>query len=308
MPDYELGYVRLMMLNQLMFTQFPVSNPRKNLTHLSNQNISDILSGKGASSEGLVTLGYNTSRQLNYFGERSRDLMYEIPHKTHLLNIAQNYIGRIVEVTPEEYRKMSDKDKQKTQMTIVGRYGTPDEAWCAHTVSYLCRLAGVNIGGHKKGVSQFIAWGQQNGRYKAIKTNTINETNFDKERKYRADQIKKQSKQMKEGDLIIWKSDGISYTQNGFVYSNASHIGIIECVNPDGTISVIEGNANEYKKHGKYERLIANNDAEAKRGNQTVGEAQEINSRDGIIRKVYTPEQLAADGYSGYIDMQGLVR
>ena len=308
MPDYEIGYVRLMMLNQLMFTKFSASNPRKNLTHLSNQNISDILSGKGSSAEGLVTLGNNTTRQLNYFGERTRDLMYEIPHKTHLLNIAQNYIGRIIEVTPEEYRKMSDKDKQKTQMAIIGSYGTPDEAWCAHTVSYLCRLAGVNIGEHKKGVSQFIAWGQQNGRYKAIKTNIVNETDFDKERKYRADQIKKQSKQMKEGDLIIWKSDYISYTQNGYVRFNASHIGIIECVNPDGTISVIEGNANEYKTRGKYERLIANNQAEAQRGNQAIGEAQEINSRDGIIRKVYTPEQLAAGGYSGYINMQGLVR
>ena len=45
-----------------------------------------------------------------------------------------------------------------------------------------------------------------------------------------------------------------------------------------------------------------------KKGNQQIGEPQEENRRDGLIRKVYTVEQLAAGGYSGYINMQGLVK
>ncbi len=310
MPDYgyDTGLTRYLMLEQLRYSSLHATNPHQNLTHLSTKNLSDILSGNGGSTEGIVLLGNNTSRQLNYFGERTKDLMYEIPHKTRLLKIAQNYLGKITEVSPEEYARLSNADRQKTQMAIIGQYGTPDEAWCAHTVSYLCRQAGINIGPHKKGVAQFIEWGTQNGRYKNIKTNTISKNNYVQEREKRAKQIRQQTKKMKEGDLIIWKSDGISYTQNGHVYAQASHIGIIECVNPDGTVSVIEGNANEFKTDGKFERLVANTPHEAKKGNQQIGEPQEENRRDGLIRKVYTVEQLAAGGYSGYINMQGLVK
>ena len=113
---------------------------------------------------------------------------------------------------------------------------------------------------------------------------------------------------MKEGDFIIWKSSYIVELTNGKrIEKKSSHIGIIESVNKDGTITVIEGNANESKK-GNAERELVKNAAEGVRGNQDIGEFQEVNQRDGLIRKVYTAKDLAAFGYSGYIDTQNIVK
>ena len=102
-------------------------------------------------------------------------------------------------------------------------------------------------------------------------------------------------------------SDAVHTTQLGKKRCEASHIGIIECVNEDGTVSVIEGNANE-PRSGAFERYVAMNNSEAKKGNQRCGECQELNPRDGLIRKVYTVEELAAGGYSGFISMQKIVK
>lgn len=292
----------------LKFCNFRPANPKKNLSHLSVQNLSDIISGKGKSIEGLMSLGENAYNiQKSSFTERSLDLMYEIPHKTKLLKIAQNYIGKITEATEEELSKMTYAQKAGTQLAIIQNHGYATDAWCAHTVSYMCNLANINIEGHKRSVQEFIDWGVKRNFYKPINTNPINPLNYTKERAFRTSQIKSQIKNMKEGDLIIWKSDCVSTTQLGLQQSQSSHIGILECINEDGTISVIEGNANELKT-GKYEKYIATNAKEAQKGNQTIGEPQEINPRDGIIRKVYTPEQLAAGGYSGYINMQNIIK
>ena len=294
------------LMQQLRFSSFHPNNPKKNLSHLSVQNLSDILAGRAMNQNYWMT-GIYSGQQKKYFAERTQDLMYRIPHKTHFLNVAQSYVGQLIEVTPEEYNRMSYTDRQKTQGLVIGVYGTIDEAWCAHTVSFLCEQAGINIGGHKKAVQQFIDWGKANGYYRPINTNTITESNYIRERKSRATQIKAQTKQMREGDLIVWKSDAVHTTQLGKKRCEASHIGIIECVNEDGTVSVIEGNANE-PRSGAFERYVATNNSEAKKGNQRCGECQELNPRDGLIRKVYTVEELAAGGYSGFISMQKIIK
>jgi len=240
------------------------------------------------------------------FCEKTNKLLNNRQHKTSLLSIAQKFLGHIVEYTDNEYLKLKNEEKAFSQTRFISKYGNKNDAWCAHTVSTLCEYAGIDINGHKKAVSEFINWGNKNNIYKPIKTNTINEVNYKKERLERTKQIKKQITHMKEGDFIIWKSDTIYSTQKGLTQHNASHIGIFECVNPDGSISVLEGNANEFKT-GKYERYVATNKKEATYGNQNEGELQEVNKRDGFIRKTYTPEELAISGYSGFIDMQNRI-
>ena len=259
------------------------------------------------SNQGLSKDKSEQTLRVDSFSKKTIDLLHYRAHKTKLLRTAQDYLGNIVEVTPEEYQKLSPKDRQNTQMAFIGNHGTINEAWCAHTVSFICKKAGVSIGEHKKAVDQFICFGKQNNIYHPIQKNPICSINYIQEREQRAKQIKEQFNHLKEGDLIIWKeSKNFSITQQGSNYSKTSHIGFFEGVNPDGTISVLEGNANEFKT-GKYEKYIATNSEEAKNGNQQIGEPQEINPRDGFIRKTYTAEQLAAGGYSGYIDMQKLI-
>lgn len=251
--------------------------------------------------------GTRESNRTN-FGDKTLSLMYKVPHKTNLLNIAQNYIGKIVEVTDEELSHMTPFQRQGTQAEIIGNKGLPSFAWCAYTVTYMCNEAGIDIGAPKASVQEYINWGTEMGFYKPIKTNTISSVNYIQERANRTKQIKAQTKNMHEGDLIVWKSDVTFATQLGFKTGKASHIGFIEKVNPDGSVVVIEGNANENRQDSKYERYVVTNETEGKIGNQEIGEYQEINPRDGIIRKVYTPEELAANGYSGYINMQKIIK
>ena len=241
------------------------------------------------------------------FESKTMSMMYKTNHKTKLLDIAQDHLG-IQEVTETEYNNLSYTERQNTQMHLIGEYGTINHQWCAHTVSHLSEEAGLDIDGHKKAVQEFIDWANKKGIYRPINTNTINKLNYKSERVKREKQIKEQLKLMKEGDFIIWKSSYIVELTNGkTIEKKSSHIGIIESVNKDGTITVIEGNANESKK-GNAERELVKNAAEGVRGNQDIGEFQEVNQRDGLIRKVYTAKDLAAFGYSGYIDTQNIVK
>ena len=241
------------------------------------------------------------------FGKKTESLLYKQEHRTHLLDVAQKHLG-IQEVTPEEYNKLPAKERNNTQMHLIGRYGTSDHQWCAHAVSHIAKEAGMNIGKHKKAVQEFIDWGNQNNIYNPIHTEDINPSNFIVERNSRETQIKEQIKNMHEGDFIIWKSPFVAILPNNQVIEEkASHIGILESVNPDGTITVIEGNANEYKTDVS-EREMVSLAHEGINGNQNIGEFKEINRRDGLIRKTYTAKDLAAFGYSGYIDTQKLVK
>lgn len=250
----------------------------------------------------------NSIDKFTSFSLKSLVLMCNLPHKTNLLNIAQAYVGNIIEVTNDELAQMTPEQKRHTQAEIIGNNGVPEYQWCAYTVSYLCKEANIDIGNTKGRVQDFINWGTKNGTYKPIKTTPLTESNYTKERANRAKQIKAQTRNMKEGDLIIWKSDTMFKTQLGLKGGNSSHIGIIEKINPDGSVVVIEGNANEVKSDSQYERYVVTNESEGKVGNQEIGEFQEINLRDGIIRKIYTAEELAANGYSGYINMQKIIK
>lgn len=241
------------------------------------------------------------------FGFKTISLMYKIPHKTNLLNVAQNHLG-IQEVTEQEYEKLSPQEKQNTQMHLIGNYGEVNHQWCAHTVSHLSEEAGMDIGGHKKSVKEFVDWATKNKSYKPIKEHEINKNNYKQERASREQQIKQQTKSMHEGDFIIWKSSYVAQLPNGqLAEATSSHIGIIETVNPNGSVTVIEGNANEVRAD-KGEREVVSLPYEGISGNQEVGEFQEINRRDGLIRKIYTPKDLASFGYSGYIDNSKIVK
>lgn len=231
----------------------------------------------------------------------------KVKHKTKLLDIAQENLG-LQEVTSEELKKLSDDEKLKTQWKIIKDIDTTkfDYSWCAYTVSYLCKQAGIDIGGTKAEVVQFINWAKSPNSI--VKYNEINEQKDVVKRKA---EIELQLKQMKEGDFIIWKSPVLKKIehQDSTVQTIASHIGIIESVK-NGIITVLEGNANiTYNPNNEYDAVIAQTVEEAAFGNQHVGkEPKEINYRDGLIRKQYTTEELAKDGYSGFIDTQTIVK
>ena len=81
--------------------------------------------------------------------------------------------------------------------------------WCAYFASWAARQAGVPLGEHGQGfgaVSDVWAWAQQSG--KAIPAGS----------------------RPAAGDLIVWGS---------------RHIGIVESVDPNGTIHTIEGNSSD---------------------------------------------------------------
>ena len=243
----------------------------------------------------------------NPFSYPTQSLMYKTHHKTKLLDIAQEHLG-YQEVSNSEYSKLSKAEQDKTQMHFIGEYGNPNHQWCAHAVSHLSEEAGMNIDGHKIGVQQYINWATKKGYYHPIDVNTATKSNYKLERQQREIQIKKQFQEMHEGNYIVWKSSYVAELPNGeLIEKNSSHIGILESVNEDGTITVIEGNANEFAT-GSSERELVMTQADAAIGAQDIGDFKEVNKRDGLIRKTYTAENLAAFGYSGYIDTQKIVK
>ena len=242
--------------------------------------------------------GYETNIKM-------RDLVL---HKTHFLDVAQQYLG-IMEVTPEEYSKLSQQQKTRTQAFIIGDKGSITDAWCAHTISFLSKKAGIDVGPYKKSVKSYIDWARSKHTWRAIKTNKMNVSNMTAERKSRAQEIKTQIKNMKEGDFIVWKSDYSVKTDKGVKDVSSSHIGIIESIDVNnGEVTVIEGNANYSKTSPNIERFIVENKADSINGNQEFGEFKEVNRADGLIRKTYTVSELAKFGYSGYIDNSKIIK
>jgi hypothetical protein len=87
--------------------------------------------------------------------------------------------------------------------------------WCAYFVSWAARQAGVPIGDSGQGfglVDDVMAWGQKTG--KALPPGST----------------------PAPGDLIVWDE----------------HIGIVERVDPDGTIHTIEGNSSDKVSQRTY--------------------------------------------------------
>lgn len=222
--------------------------------------------------------------------------------RTLLLRNANKYVEKVWEGTKSHYDFLKKLGKNNADYYI-------NSAWCALTISILANESTMDIGeDFIPTVDGFISWAGR--RYHKIQTNKLTASNVKQERQRRAGEILKQirSGKMKEGDFIIWKSDIALKDGQNWNIKQASHIGIIESVDKEkGTITVIEGNANITKTSGG-EALIVKNKKEGIKGNQEIGEVQEINPKDGIIRKTYTVEELARNGYSGYIDNAGFVK
>jgi hypothetical protein len=90
---------------------------------------------------------------------------------------------------------------------VAGSY--PGAPWCAYFVSWAAAQAGAPIGTNGSGygaVEQVEAWGRQTGRF--LPAGTV----------------------PAPGDLILF---------------GGAHIGIVESVNPDGSINTVEGNHND---------------------------------------------------------------
>lgn len=104
----------------------------------------------------------------------------------------------------------------------AGAQDTPGP-WCAYFVSWLAKEAGAPIGAGGNGtgyVPTLEAWGRQQGRFADVDS-------------YRP----------APGDIVIfdWAGDGV-----------ADHTGIVERVDPDGTVHTIEGNASDVVKRREY--------------------------------------------------------
>jgi hypothetical protein len=87
--------------------------------------------------------------------------------------------------------------------------GGPVGPWCAYFASWVAKEAGIPIGQNGQGfarVDDVWAWAQRSGRA-----------------------VPAASGQPKPGDLIIWDE----------------HMGLVESVEPDGTIRTIEGNSSD---------------------------------------------------------------
>ena len=220
---------------------------------------------------------------------------------TALISNAQKYVRKVWEDTASHYNFLTKLGKQNADYY-------KNSAWCALTVSILAKEAGMNIGADFiPTVDGFVKLAGR--RYKQIPSIKLNSSNVIQERQRRAGEILKQIKSgsMKEGDFIIWKGDKALKNEQNWEIKQASHIGIIESVDiKKGTITVIEGNANITLTDNNGEPLLVKNAQQGKNGNQEIGEVQEYNRHDGLIRKTYTIEQLARDGYSGFIDNTGI--
>lgn len=89
--------------------------------------------------------------------------------------------------------------------------------WCAYFVSWCARQAGVPLGEHGEGfgsVSALWEWAEHSGRA-----------------------IPASAGPPQPGDLIVWGGE---------------HVGIVESVDPDGTIHTIEGNSSDQVSQRTY--------------------------------------------------------
>ena len=245
---------------------------------------------------------------INFSEETVKMNSKKYAHNTRVLDVAESHLG-LVEITEKEYNFYKQNDPSKlegTQYSMIGKHGQITDQWCAHTVSTLSERAGVDIGGHKKAVSEFVAWAKSKNDFRQIKTNWMNKNNVEQERISRAEQIEAQMYDMSEGDFIVWKASyAVDVGNKNLKNKQSSHIGIIEDVDLNsGKITVIEGNANLFRKDENGRLFVVNRYSDGINGNQERGDFQEVNYRDGLIRKEYTKEDLAEMGYLGYIDNQ----
>ncbi|MCM1339077.1 MAG: hypothetical protein NC191_05345 [Muribaculaceae bacterium] len=223
----------------------------------------------------------------------------KISHKTLLGQVMQEIIGK--------YENFQGKAP-----TFITGEGNERLQWCAYTTTYaigkVSKMKGVkNPVENFNKVSEYINWAKGQNRYRPIKTQDVSPGNMTSARKARENEIRQQLGRMKEGDLIIWKSNYCAKTNIGgkakIKEFKSSHIGMIEKVEGN-YVYVIEGNANVAKSDRDFERYLNLTDSIV--GNQSAGEIVELNLNDGVIRKKYSVEALAKYGYSGFINMNGI--
>jgi hypothetical protein len=89
------------------------------------------------------------------------------------------------------------------------------QPWCADFVSTALNRAGGSPWGHRSAVRDILGWAQRNGRV---------------------------TNRPQVGDAIVFR------TSRG----PASHIGLVERINPDGTITTIEGNTSDAVRRRTY--------------------------------------------------------
>lgn len=121
--------------------------------------------------------------------------------------------GRIVALARAELARGVHETGGNNDSPDIARYRTATRGaaagapWCAYFVSYICRQAGVPIGPGGAGMGYVPAitdWARQTGKFVPP------------------------SGQVRPGDLIL--------------FGGAGHIGIVESVNADGSLTTIEGN------------------------------------------------------------------
>lgn len=121
--------------------------------------------------------------------------------------------NRMVSLAQAEYAKGVNEGNGDNDSPDIARYRSATKGamagapWCAYFVSYIAKQAGVPIGPGGSGmgyVPDITAWAKQTGKFIAP------------------------SGAVRPGDVILFGGSG--------------HIGIVERVNPDGSLTTIEGN------------------------------------------------------------------
>lgn len=120
---------------------------------------------------------------------------------------------RMVQLAQAELAKGVSEGNGDNDSPDIARYRTATRGaaagapWCAYFVSYIAKQAGVPIGPNGDGmgyVPAITSWAKQTGKFISP------------------------SSQVRAGDVILFGGSG--------------HIGIVERVNPDGSLTTIEGN------------------------------------------------------------------
>ncbi len=208
---------------------------------------------------------------------------------------------------PVQLMNQMDQDIGKLEGTSAqaaasgGFKGGQNSHWCCAWASAKYVENGVNIPTRYKGLSprlavrSFMSYFKDKGRFKSINRPDVTASNYCSEVKYHEDVIKKQLSQMKSGDAIIWQANSPILCNGAIRTKFRSHIGIIKSVDlKNGTVTVQEGNANEMA------RQMVNG--------ISIQTDQKISGTDKVMIKTYSIQDLATNGYAGYVDMQGLIK
>ncbi len=142
---------------------------------------------------------------------------------------AANDIGSGLVDLASKYMGLNESDGSYKMFTN-GR----SEAWCADFVSYVvneyAKEQGLEVkdGFGSPAVSNLMGWAQEQGVY-----NDITGMSQGEKQKFLENDLK-------PGDVIIWKRNGMSHT------------GFIKSINSDGTFETVEGNSGDQVKSNTY--------------------------------------------------------